>query len=135
MQPNQAALRMIASIASQKQQQSTNAESDTTLPPPHSEPLLLFVQPKTIADMIEGNELSNPLLAYGKDHRKQWTKLLSNESFHMSSQQLKAMQAICEMDDSEIPLYDFENHLESIGEEIRERDWLVNPAVAQKLKT
>ena len=85
--------------------------------------------------MIAGNEqIKNPLQAYGKDQSNKWACPITEDYFVMTKKQLESVQSICQMEENDVPLYDFENHMEGIGSEIHERDWIGNPAIAAKLK-
>lgn len=102
-----------------------------------AEPVLLMLNPTIVADMIEGiTDSTNPLKAYGRDVRKQqWVRSIPEESFVMTSQQRDVLEKVCLMEDTDIPIYDFECHLESENAtEIKRRDWLENSMVAQKMK-
>ena len=124
-QANSTALRIIGSISSQKKAHSEQS----------SEPVLLFVNCSKVAQMMAGNEvIKNPLQAYGKDQSNKWARPITEDDFVMTKKQLESAQVICQMEESDIPLYDFENHMEGIGSEISERDWISNPAIAAKLK-
>lgn len=111
-QPNQASLRIMQSISGRN--------VDT-------EPVLVAIDNVKFGKYLVGQEKSS-FDVYGRDARKHWLRPLSLELEERDEFASKIL-------DSQVNLYDFEDHLESVGkEQLIEKDWLRNEAVAKFIR-
>jgi len=83
-----------------------------------------------VAAIIAGDTTKHPFVGYGRDVRKQWLKEIPMDAFLSNT---NPYDDVCQWEEKDVPLYDFESHLESVGSDIQERDWLNNSRILEKL--
>eukprot|EP00568_Trieres_chinensis_P009508 CAMPEP_0183297490 /NCGR_PEP_ID=MMETSP0160_2-20130417/4769_1 /TAXON_ID=2839 ORGANISM="Odontella Sinensis, Strain Grunow 1884" /NCGR_SAMPLE_ID=MMETSP0160_2 /ASSEMBLY_ACC=CAM_ASM_000250 /LENGTH=220 /DNA_ID=CAMNT_0025459323 /DNA_START=166 /DNA_END=828 /DNA_ORIENTATION=- len=129
--PGQAALRVMSGISSMLESPSSGAPI-----PAHSEPVLILISNSGLASMIGDEAIEKPdaINVFGRDSRKHWLRpiIVSTEGDgDFNSQQAKEVAyAACNLDESKLPIYDFEHHMDCGLRGLKETDWLSNRAVS-----
>lgn len=137
--PNQAALKIMSSIASQW---SLDKELDFRKDLNGLEPVLGFLTPSGLTSLLSSSSggeskgddaCAGELDWFGSDYKHHWLEPYptSNITSSSSSNMELIQQAVSASlnEHSEVELYDFEDHLE--GNDAKEKDWIRNDSVTR----